>query len=141
VLLGLGLAGLAGTAVVGFVLRTHLNATLVGIPALMAALALALVGSGAMPIVVAMLLMIWGFLANPIPVAWGTWMTRVVPNDLEAAGGLQVALIQFAITFGALVGGLLFDASGWWAPFVLGASLLSAAALLSFATTRHEVPA
>ncbi len=131
VLLGLGLAGLAGTAVVGLLLRSRLTPVLVGIPSLMALLALLLIAFGNLPVVVAAMLLVWGFLANPIPVAWNTWMTRVIPNDLEAGGGLQVALIQFAITVGASVGGLLFDTTGWWSPFVLGAVLLAGSALLA----------
>ena len=71
--------------------------------------------------------------ATPIPVAWGTWMARVIPNDLEAGGGLQVALIQLAIAGGAFFGGALFDAVGWWSTFLLGATLLTASAVLTFA--------
>ena len=85
---------------------------------------------------VAAMLAVWGFLANPIPVAWNTWMTRVIPGDLEAGGGLQVALIQFAITFGAFSGGLLFDGAGWWSPFILSAVLLAGSALAAIAVTR-----
>lgn len=131
VLLGLGLAGLAGTSVVGFVLREHLGKVLIGLPAALVAIALLLIFLGPYPIPTALLLVLWGFFTTPIPVAWGTWMTRVIPNDLEAGGGLQVALIQFAITFGALTGGLLFDASGWWSAFALAAVLLAGATLLS----------
>lgn len=137
VLLGLGLAGLAGTAVAGFVLRTYLAATLIVLPLAIASLSLALIGLGHVPVAVAALLVLWGFFSNPIPVAWGTWMTRVIPNDLEAGGGLQVALIQFAITAGAFGGGLLFDNAGWQGPFVLGAALLVLASALAFFVTRH----
>lgn len=133
VLLGLGLAGLAGTSVVGFVLRAHLGKILVGLPATLAILAVLLIVLGPYAIPTAVLLAVWGFSSTPIPVAWNTWMTRVIPNDLEAGGGLQVALIQFAITFGAFAGGLLFDTSGWWSPFVLGAVLLVGSALLAAA--------
>lgn len=131
VLLGLGLAGLVGTSVVGFVLREHLGKVLIGLPAALVAIALLLIFLGPYAIPTALLLALWGFFTTPIPVAWGTWMTRVIPNDLEAGGGLQVALIQFAITFGALTGGLLFDASGWWCAFALAAALLAGATLLS----------
>jgi predicted MFS family arabinose efflux permease len=131
VLLGLGLAGLAGTSVVGFVLRSHLFKVLIGLPALMAGLALMMIVFGHYPIATAVTLIAWGFLATPIPVAWGTWMTRVIPDDLEAGGGLQVALIQFAITGGAFSGGLLFDTVGWWSPFGLAAVLLAGSALLA----------
>ena len=86
---------------------------------------------GQIPAATAVLLIVWGVLTTPIPVAWGTWMTRVIPGELEAGGGLQVALIQVAITLGAFGGGVLFDTAGWWAPFVLAALLLAAAALLA----------
>ncbi len=135
VLLGLGVAGLVGTAISGFVLRSHLNATLVVLPAALATVSLALVALGSVPLAVAALLILWGFFSNPIPVGWGTWMTRIIPDDLEAGGGLQVALIQFAITVGAFGGGLLFDLSGWRSPFVLGAALLTIAAGLAFIAT------
>ena len=58
-------------------------------------------------------------------------MTRVIPRNLEAGGGLQVAIIQGAITFGAFSGGMLFDIGGWWSPLVLSSALLAAAALLA----------
>jgi predicted MFS family arabinose efflux permease len=138
VLLGLGLAGLAGTALSGFVLRTHLNATLVVLPGALAFLSLALVALGSVPAAVAALLILWGLFSNPIPVGWGTWMTRIIPNELEAGGGLQVALIQFAITVGAFSGGLLFDLSGWQSPFVLCAVLLLAAAALALVATHQR---
>lgn len=138
VLLGLGLAGLAGTALSGFVLRTHLNATLVVLPVALAILSLAIIALGSVPVAVAALLILWGFFSNPIPVGWGTWMTRIIPNELEAGGGLQVALIQFAITVGAFSGGLLFDLTGWQSPFVLCAVLLLAAAALAFRATHQR---
>lgn len=124
VLLGLGLAGLAGTSLVGFLLSRHLGAILFGLPTLLSVIAVLLILLGAAPIPTAILLVGWGLFTTPIPVAWGTWMTRIIPNDLEAGGGLQVALIQFAITMGAFTGGLLFDRAGWWSPFALGAALL-----------------
>ncbi|WP_310218052.1 MFS transporter [Neorhizobium sp. 2083] len=130
-LLALGLAGLVGTSVVGFALRSRLGAVLVGLPAMLAVIAVLLIVLGPYSIPVAGLLILWGLLTTPIPVSWNTWMTRVIPGDLEAGGGLQVALIQFAITFGAFGGGLLYDGAGWWAPFVLGACLLGGSAMLA----------
>jgi len=141
VLLGLGLAGLIGTSLVGFILRAHLGAVLIGLPAMLAIIALSLIALGPSAIATAALLMLWGLFTTPIPVAWNTWMTRVIPNDLEAGGGLQVALIQFAITFGAFAGGLLFDGIGWWSPFALGALLLFGSASFAVAaTTRGSHP-
>lgn len=132
VLLGLGLAGLSGTAASGFLLRTHLSAMLIALPIAIAVISLSLIALGSIPVAVVVLFILWGFFSNPIPVTWGTWMTRIIPNDLDAGGGLQVALIQFAITVGAFGGGLLFDNAGWQAPFILCSGLLAIAAVLSF---------
>jgi predicted MFS family arabinose efflux permease len=137
VLLGLGLGGLAGTSVVGFVLRRHLSVLLIGLPSALAILALLLIALGPFIAVTAALLVLWGFFTAPIPVAWNTWMTRVIPDELEAGGGLQVALIQFAIAGGASAGGALFDLAGWWSAFLLAAVLLAGSALLAaFANPR-----
>lgn len=130
-LLGLGIGGLVGTSIVGFVLRRHLAALLIGLPSGLAMLALLLIALGPFTAVTAALLVLWGVFTTPIPVAWNTWMTRIIPGELEAGGGLQVALIQFAIAGGAFAGGVLFDTAGWWSAFLLAAVLLAGSALLA----------
>lgn len=134
-LLGIGAAGLAGTTLIGFILRRHLAAALVGLPAVLATVAVLLIALGAEPVPTVALLLVWGLCTTPIPVAWNTWMTRLIPRDLEAGGGLQVALIQFAIGSGAAVGGVLFDQVGWWSPSAFGALLLCGSAALAFAAS------
>lgn len=138
VLLGLGAGGLAGTSVIGFVARRHLLLVLVGLPAALAILALLLIALGPFAAATALLLVLWGFFSTPIPVAWNTWMAAIVPGELEAAGGLQVALIQFAIAGGALAGGMLFDTAGWWSTFLLAACLLSGSAALAALADRRS---
>ncbi|SEI19433.1 Predicted arabinose efflux permease, MFS family [Rhizobium tibeticum] len=136
-LLGLGLGGLAGTSLVGLVIRRRLAVLLIGLPTALAMIALSLVALGSFIAVTAALLVLWGFFTAPIPVAWNTWMARIVPDQLEAAGGLQVALIQLAIAGGASAGGALFDIVGWWSAFVLAAILLAGSAILAgFASRR-----
>ncbi|MBB3649262.1 putative MFS family arabinose efflux permease [Rhizobium sp. BK619] len=127
-LLGVGLGGLAGTSLIGFVLRRHLTAALMGLPGTVALIALMLIGFGSSPSATAVLLVLWGFFSTPTPVAWNTWMARLVPDELEAAGGIQVALIQLAIAGGAFAGGVLFDIAGWWSAFLLAALLLAGSA-------------
>lgn len=140
VLLGLGLGGLLGTVIAGVLVKSYLKAVLVAVPAALALIALLLIPFGHMALATAAMLVLWGILTTPIPVAWGTWMTRVIPRDLEAGGGLQVALVQVAITLGAFSGGVLFDGAGWWAPFVLAAVLLTGAtALAAKAATNPQV--
>ena len=58
-------------------------------------------------------------------------MAKTTPDELEAAGGLQVALIQLAIAGGAFAGGVLVDTAGWWSAFLLAAVLLAGSALLA----------
>jgi predicted MFS family arabinose efflux permease len=135
-LLGLGLGGLAGTSIAGFVLRDRLPLALWMLPTVLALLAALLLGLGQHALVVAPVLVLWGLFSTPIPVAWGTWMTRVIPDDLEAGGGVQVALVQLAITAGASLGGLLFDTAGWWSAFMASAVLLALAAMLAVAAGR-----
>lgn len=127
-LLGVGLGGLAGTSLIGFVLRRHLTAALIGLPGTVGLIALLLIGFGSSPWATAVLLVLWGFFSTPTPVAWNTWMARLVPGELEAAGGVQVALIQLAIAGGAFAGGVLFDIAGWWSAFLLAALLLAGSA-------------
>jgi predicted MFS family arabinose efflux permease len=138
VLLIMGLAGIAGTYVISRLLATRLFSLVIAIPLVMAAIAALLVVFGSSPIAVAMLLLAWGAFGTAAPVGWGTWLSRALPNDAEAGGGLQVATIQLAITIGAAGGGLLFDAVGWWSPFVLAAVLLCGSSLLAFAAWRSS---
>jgi predicted MFS family arabinose efflux permease len=135
-LLGIGLAGLAGTSIIAHVLRAHMAKVLIGFPAVLAGIALLLVGLGPLALVTAALLLLWGFLTTPVPAAWTTWMTRVIPDRLEAGGALFVALIQFAITFGAFAGGLLFDRVGWWSPMVFSAAVFAGSAMVAMCITR-----
>ena len=133
ILLMMGLAGVAGTGVVSRLLGRQLYSVLGVIPLVMAGLALALIVFGHNPVMVAALLVGWGFFGTAAPVGWGSWLARTMPEDAEAGGGLQVAIIQFAITLGAASGGLLFDMVNWWAPFALASVLLTGAAVLAVA--------
>jgi predicted MFS family arabinose efflux permease len=133
ILLVLGVAGLLGTYLISFLLNRRLYGLLIGMPLAMAALALGLTAFGASPIAVTVLLAGWGLIGTAAPVAWWTWMSKVLPDDAEAGGGLMVAVIQLAITAGASVGGLLFDHSGYQSAFIAAAVVLCGSALLASA--------
>ena len=142
-LLIMGLAGVAGTWWIGRLLRTRLFGILIAIPLVMSVLAVALIAFGTIPVPVSLLLVAWGFFGTAAPVGWGTWLSRTLPEDAEAGGGLQVAVIQLAITGGAAIGGMLFDAIGWWSAFAFGAALLCGSSLLAVAawrTVRSPLP-
>ncbi|GAB5347230.1 MFS transporter [Pseudomonas fluorescens] len=136
-LLVLGLAGLAGTFLIERFLNNRLYQALTAIPLLMAAIALALVAWGSSPAATMLLLGVWGLVATAAPVGWWTWLSRVLPDDAEAGGGLMVAIIQLAIACGATLGGVVFDLSGYRATFELSAGLLGVAGLLAYLSSRR----
>ena len=129
VLLLMGVAGLAGTALIGRLIQRSLKTVLLVAPVLMAAIAVGLILTGSSFAPTTGLLIAWGFVGTALPVAWWTWLARTLPEDADAGGGLMVAIIQMAITAGAAAGGLLFDAGGHQAAFLASAGLLCASAV------------
>ena len=139
-LLTIGVAGLLGTAVIGKFLQWRFYRTLIVIPVLMAAIAVALVFFGGETAAVAALLGVWGLVATAAPVGWWSWLAKTLPGDAEAGGGLMVAVVQLAIALGSTVGGLLFDASGYQSTFFASAVVLLMAAFLTFLASRWQAP-
>ncbi|AVJ30096.1 MFS transporter [Achromobacter spanius] len=136
VLLAIGVAGLAGTVLIGRVLQRGFYQTLIAIPLFMAAIAMGLIAFGHwMPAVVG-LLALWGLTATAAPVGWWAWVAKTFPHDAEAGGGLLVAVVQMAIALGSTVGGVLFDHSGYQSTFAASALLLVGAGVLAGMTAR-----
>lgn len=135
-LLALGVAGFVGTIVIGWLLKSHLYSLLIAIPAALAVIAITLVEIDGTPLKVGLLLTLWGLLSTAAPVGWWTWLSKTMPNEAEAGGGLMVAVIQLAIMLGAIVGGLLFDGWGYRGPFSFAAGLLVIASMLAVLTSR-----
>jgi predicted MFS family arabinose efflux permease len=138
ILLIVGVSGFVGTTLIGGFLKKGLHRTLIVIPVLMAAIAVALLSAGDSIATVAVLLGFWGLFATAAPVGWWTWLARTLPRDAEAGGGLMVAIIQLAITLGGTVGGVLFDVKGYQATFGISATLLVLSAVFSFLTAHME---
>lgn len=136
-LLGMGIAGVAGNALVGRLVARSLTLALVLPPLALALIALLLANLAIGIAMAAALLALWGLIGTPSSVAWWTWIARTVPDEAESAGGLMVAVIQLAIMLGAAGGGLLFDAAGVGAAFGIGALLLVGSALLGLADARR----
>ena len=135
-LLIIGVAGFAGTTLIGALLKDHLYRTVIVIPLIMAAIAVALIGLGDSVVMTAILLGLWGLVATSAPVGWWTWLARTLPHDAEAGGGLMVAVVQLAIASGAGIGGILFDGHGYQATFSTSAAILIAAAVLAVLAAR-----
>ena len=75
------------------------------------------------------LVLIWGLLFGFVPVGWTAWIARTLADQAELAGGLSVAVTQFAIGLVAAVGGLTFDAFGIRGIFLIAAAYPVDAAL------------
>ena len=136
ILLVLGIAGFAGTALIGGFLKAGMYRTLIIIPLIMAAIALALIAFGEWMPAAFVLLGFWGLVATAAPVGWWAWLAKSLPRDAEVGGGLMVAAVQLSIALGSTIGGVLFDGSGYRATFVTSATLLLIAAGLAALTAR-----
>ena len=135
-LLAIGVSGLIGTALVGRILDKTLFGFLVAVPLLLAVIALALIPLGASASSTFALLALWGLVSTPSSVGWFTWLSRSLPDDAEAGGGLMVAIIQLVITIGAAGGGMLYDLGGSSMTFGASAAILILGALVARAAAR-----
>lgn len=137
ILLITGGAGVLGTYLIGLVLGARLYGLLIAMPIAMAGIAVSLTVVGEVPILVTGLLATWGLIGTAAPVAWWTWLSRVLPDEAEAGGGLMVAVVQLAIALGATLGGLAYDASGYRSTFAVSAVALLASALAATLARRQ----
>lgn len=136
VLLVMGVAGFAGTMLIGRFLGKGLYQTLVTIPALMAVIAATLVPTGGWLAAVVVFLGVWGLLSTAAPVGWWSWIAEAMPRDAEGGGGLMVAVVQTSIAVGSTLGGVLFDSAGHGGAFLVAAAVLAVSSVLAFVTSR-----
>jgi predicted MFS family arabinose efflux permease len=127
-----GVAGFLGTYFIGLLLRTRLYSLLIANPLAMAGIGVALIAFGGSPIAVGILLAGWGLICTAAPVGWWTWLSKVLPDDAEAGGGLMVAVVQLAIALGATAGGLIYDTNGYRSTFTFSAAVLCVSALVAW---------
>ncbi|CAH8209474.1 MFS transporter [Vibrio aestuarianus] len=137
-LLAIGFSGLIGTLIISTFLKKTLYALLIGIPVLMAMIAITLIPFGSNVFIVAILLSLWGLVATAAPVAWWTWVAKAMPDNAEAGGGLMVAVVQMSIALGSTVGGVLFDAEGYQSTFMASAIVLLMGAFLALKASRIQ---
>lgn len=123
-LLGLGLAGFAGTYAASALVNERLYVLLRTLPLFLAVMTIALLMLGHLQAGVAIVLICWGGLNAAIPVVWSTWLSKGISDDPESGGGLLVAAIQLSIMLGGALGGLLLDGISISATFIGGALLL-----------------
>lgn len=131
VLLGFGIANLIGSSISGYLLKWNIYRSLALAPFLMALMAIGLVIFGRQTWIAAILVSVWGMALGIMQVGWTAWLTRTVPDEAESAGGIQIAVIQLAITAGAALGGLLFDQTSALGVFVSSGLFALVAALIA----------
>ncbi len=73
---------------------------------------------------VAFAMIAWGTIHSAIPVAWSTWLSPVVSDEPESAGGWLIGSIQLAIMCGGALGGYLLDHTSITGTFLGGSVLL-----------------
>jgi predicted MFS family arabinose efflux permease len=106
-----GVAGLAGNFLAGTAVANHLRATFVTSASLIAAATLLLPVLGQTTPGAAALLVIWGIAYGAVPVCSMTWFALSAPGAREAATVLFTSSFQATLSTGALLGGLLVDAT------------------------------
>ena len=129
-LLGLGIAGFAGTYLATSLLNKHLYALLRWLPLALAGVTLVMLFTGHVLWAVGVAMIAWGTLNAAIPVAWSTWLSKGISDEPESGGGLFVAAIQLSIMLGAALGGLLLDHISIAATLTGGVVLLVLSALV-----------
>ncbi|WP_329622452.1 MFS transporter [Streptomyces sp. NBC_01255] len=134
-LLGYGLAGVAGNFLAGSRAARAPRRTLAVIAA---ALGTVLLTAFAAPAWAAGLLLLWGLAYGGVSVALQSWFMAAAPDDVEAATGLNVSVFCLAIALGALLGGLLTDAYDVTAVLLAGAALTLAAVPVAALSGRND---
>lgn len=134
ILLTMGISGLLGTFLIGYLINNRMYSLLILMPFLMTLTVILLILFGSSLIIVFILITIWGFLSTAAPTAWWIWLSKILPDEAETGGGLMVAIMQLAITMGAGIGGIIFDRSGYSNTFVFSTLILIAAAITAFIT-------
>lgn len=77
------------------------------------------------------LLALGGLIGTAAPVGWWTWIAYTQPDDVEAGGGLMVAVVQLAMWLSAGLGGLIFDRFGHQTTVTISAVTLLGASVLA----------
>ncbi|MEN8506144.1 MFS transporter [Paraburkholderia sp. DD10] len=129
-LLGMGLAGFAGTYGASALISKRLFHLLMALPVALAVVTLTMLPAGHSFGAAAFLAIAWGAVNAAIPVAWSTWLSKSVKDKPESGGGLMVASIQLAIMVGAELGGTLLDHYSIGTTFLCGAALLILSAIV-----------
>ncbi|WP_051782327.1 MULTISPECIES: MFS transporter [unclassified Streptomyces] len=106
-LLGFGVAGIAGNFLAGAAAARHIRATVVTIGVALPAVLALFPLLGGTPIGGTILLIAWGLAFGGVPVGVQTWILTSAADSAEAATALNTSVFNLAIALGALFGGIV----------------------------------
>lgn len=130
-LLGYGVAGVAGNFLAG---ARDPHRTLLAVGGVLAVV-LALIATVPGAVAGTVLLLAWGLVYGGVSVSLQSWMIKAAPDEAEAASSLMVAMFNLAIAAGALTGGLAVDGIAAPAAPLAGAVLMALAAVTVWVTS------
>ena len=140
-LFGFGVAAVFGTLVVGSAVSRSLRRSIVYLSLLFAAVLATFPWIAHTTLLAALLLILWGLAFGGVPVAVQTWIVRAAGSEAEAATALNTTAYNLAIAVGALIGGLIVDATSVSAVLWTGATLVGAASLVAGIAGRDRLQA
>jgi predicted MFS family arabinose efflux permease len=101
-LLGYGIAAIAGNFLAGSAAARNVRATIVAVSVALAATLVAIPLIGTTPLAGTLLLIVWGAAFGGLPVSVQTWILQAAPTATEAATGLNTCTFNLAIAAGSL---------------------------------------
>jgi predicted MFS family arabinose efflux permease len=139
-LLGYGLAGVAGTFAGGALAARDPRRALLVIAAGLGAVVLLLIPAAGSPAASTALLLLWGLVYGGVSVSAQSWLSATAPRAREAGSALFAGVFNTAIALGAFTGGRTADALGPAAVLGVGGALalLALPAVLSAGTRRPD---
>lgn len=131
-----GLAGIVGNFLAGPLAARHPRGTLLAIASSLLLTPVLFLWMGSTPAGGSVLMLVWGLAYGGVSVGLMSWMMKAVPQAVEIATALYVAVFNIGIAMGAWSGGRLLDGVGLHAN-LWAAAVLAGSALLMVATTRR----
>jgi predicted MFS family arabinose efflux permease len=128
---GYGLAGLFGTFVGERLLGWNLRGGVAAVAFLLATSLLLLSVFGEDRLMVATLLMLWGFSFGSVPLSGQIWLYQAAPEKFETVSAWMVCVSQIGLAAGAFAGGLVVDHLFLAASYGLAGVLATCAGLIA----------
>jgi predicted MFS family arabinose efflux permease len=134
--LGYGIAGIFGTLLGTALVRKSRIGTFAGAAGAFGVVLVALPLLAGLPVLVGVLLIVWGLIWGLVPLALQTLMLTATPKAPEASAAMLMSVLQLAIAAGSAVGGILVDSAGLRAVFMVAGAAAIIAALIAALNVR-----